>query len=488
MQLPISQLKLRIIFILLILFSINIGMTIGEPIVKTPEGDKEWVDPQEHTLSFIESFIRDNYIIEASDFYEDSVLITVYNYNNYNIVMQQVARLGDSFNITDNENITKMNIFIKELKVIKGNISANEGLNVIVDQRVKIQTKLIGHPIPLLSLALKERKFNNRTFVDRVFTPGSEISVNFSVKNDGKATLRNVHLKFNKSEIPFLFPEENIDKQLQELKANETEIINVRFRAPYVEGVRKNFTISAYVTGDDVFGREYKVTDSTYVIVKPFVEKIIEVKKSVPEKIYMGDIIYVTLNIKNNGFSDIKGVNLIEDIPEEFEPLDDMWNLTNFTLKKQENKLVLYKLKPKRPGIYTFPSSIIEWNGEVTYSGKIKQSTIINGPYVELRKIGKVEGDYINVSIIARNFGDMTAIVRLRELIPKSLPIVKPLVVRPGSSATFSYSINKANIIGLISDGKITLPPTRAAILDQYLFTNERYNQVATSNELVLNI
>ena len=501
--------KSRLIFIILIIFTIVpmiIGKVMGE--VKIPEGDIEWVDPQEHTLSLAEHFSRENYIIEATDFYEDSVLITVYdkisydkiydydvNNISYKIVWQQIAKMGDSWNMTDNENITRINFFIKDLKVIKGNISANEGLNVIVDQRVKIQTKLIGRPNPLLSIALKERKLNNRTFVNNVFTPDSEISVNFSVKNEGKATLRDVHLILNKSEIPFLFPDEHPDRQLTELKANDTNIINIRFRAPNVERLRKNYTISAYVTGTDAFGRRYNTTDFTYVVVKPFVEKIIEIKKMIPEKIYMGDLLYVTLSIKNNGFLDMAGVNLIEEIPAGLEPLDDMWNLSNFTLKKQETRLVLYKLRPKRPGIYKFPNSIVQWNDGkgnegIAYSGvnKSMNQSIINGPYVELKKAGKIEGDYINISITARNFGDMTAIVRLRELIPKGVPIAKSLIVRPSSSVTFSYSINKVNLTDIISDDKITLPPAKAAILDQYLFSNDRYNQIAISNELVLNL
>ena len=485
--------------LLLILVILTIGSTIltmetGNALGalgNIPEGDIEWVDPQEKTLGFAESFTRENFLIEASNFYENSVLITVYDNTKNEIIDRTIARKGDSWNVTDNANITRMNFEIKDLKEIIGNVSANEGLNVVVDQRVKIQTKLVGTPAPRLSIVPKERKFNNRTFVDRIFTPGSEISINFSIKNEGKATLRNVHLILdknkNKSEIEFLFPGESLDRELPALKANNTNVINIRFRAPYVEK-RRNFTISANVTGNDAFGRKYNATDSTYIIVRPFVEKVIEIQKFIPEKIYMGDFVYVALYIKNNDWKKISGVNLIEDIPVGFEPLDEMWNLTNFTLNGNENKLVMYKLRPKRPGIYNFPekSSIVQWAEGIEYNTK-SNKVIVSGPYVELKKSGIIEKDNIKINIDARNLGDRTAIVRFRDLIPNGT-IVKSLVIRPGNTVRFSYTINKSNLGNVISDGKVTLPRANALVLDQFLYTNDRYTQRITSNDLILNL
>lgn len=488
--------------IILVIF----GMVIFIDVVlgQIPDGNIEWADPQEKTLGLAERFTRDNFIIEASDFYDDTVLITVYDdaiydvcipYCTGKVVSRTIAKMGDSWNVTDRTNVTKMNIDIKDLKAIKGNLSAYQGLNVIVDSKVKIRTMLVGYPTPKLSIIPKERKSNNRTFVDRVFDISSEISINFSIKNEGKATLKGMHLVLNKSnvkDLPFLFSGDMLDRELSYLNANETKIITIRFRAPYVDK-RRNFTISGSVIGEDAFGRKYNVTDSTFIIVKPLVEKIIEVKKYVPVKMYMGDIAYVTLYINNNGWKDINGVNLIEDIPAGFERLDDMWNLSNFTLKGRESKLVTYKLRPKRPGIYIFPekSSIVEWrdNGiesEIEYNTK-PSKLIVNGPYVELKKTGTIKGDNIEIKIYAKNLGDMTAIVRLADLVPKDGAMRSSLVVRPGSTVTFLYNINRSNMADMIYDGNVRLPPATAIVLDQFLFSNERYTQKAVSNNLTIN-
>lgn len=504
MKLAIRSILTMSIVLIMLYVVILTNVVFGQ----IPDGDIELTDPQEKTLGLAERFTRDSFIIEASDFYEGAVVITVYDntvhddiindvcipYCTSNIVSKTIAKMGDSWNVTDRSNVTKMNIEIKDLKAIKGNLSAYEGLNVVVDSRVKIRTMLVGRPIPKLSIIPKERKSNNRTFVDRVFDIGSEISINFSIKNEGKATLRRMHLVLNKSDVkdlPFLVPGEMLDRELPDLKANETEIITIRFRAPYVEK-RRNFTISGSVIGEDAFGRKYNVTDSTFIIIKPYVENIIEVKKYVPAKMYMGDIAYVTLYINNNGWKDINGLNLIEDIPTGFESLDDMWNLSNFTLKAHENKLVMYKLRPKRPGIYIFPekSSMVEWNNsiesDVWYNTK-PNKLIVNGPYVELKKTGIIKGDNIEIKIYAKNLGDMTAIVRLTDLVPKNGAMRPSLVVRPGSTTTFLYNVNRSNVVDMISDGSVRFPPATAVILDQFLFSNERYTQKAISNNLTIN-
>lgn len=479
--------------------------------VSVPEGDIEWVDPQDKTLSLAENITRENFIIEATDFYESSAILTVYTYDNEE-VERIIVRKGDYFNIADKTNITIMNVTILDYIEKRGTLSAQEGLNITIDQRIKIRTRLVGQPVPRLSIMPWERKQNNRTFVDRIFVGGSEISINFSIKNDGKSTLRGIHLVLNKSDIMgvemgglgFLFSNEQLDRELPELKANETVTENIRFIAPTVTK-RKNFTISAKVVGEDAFGREYNTSDSTYVIVRPLVEKLVDIKKYIPEKMYMGDYLYVSVYIKNNGYGNISGMSLIEDIPTGFTPLDTFYynNLTNFTLRGNENKLVMYKLKPMRPGIFIFgnKSSILEWgkdgDEEVEYNNNAKR-LIVNGPYVEIRKTGFIDykgrnngskgSDKITVNIIARNSGDMTAIVKFRDAIPMNGVIAKTFVIRPSNTATYTYSIDKSNVTNITFNGKVTLPHVEAIVVDQFLYTNDRYTQHVVSNDLVLNL
>lgn len=493
-----------IISMLLICSSIFIEMVFAR--VNVPEGNIELVDPQEKTLGLAEHFTIDNFIIEASDFFENTTIITVYDASTVQsctpictgkVIQKTLGYLGETWNVTDDNNIPLMNIFIKDLKAVRGNIGAYEGFNVIVDQRVTIRTQMIGRPVPRLSILPFEKKTNNRTTIDRIFLPGSDVSINFSVRNDGKAILRNIHLVINSSDVitlPLLFPSEILNRELPELMPNETTIVNVRFRMPYVEK-RKNFVISASVIGKDVFGREYDATDSTYIVGRPFIEKFVEIKKYVPERIYIGDLVVVTLYVKNNGQTNISGVNLTEDIPAGFKPIDNAWNLTNFTLKGNENKLIIYRLKPEKPGVYIFPerSSMVEWKGDdggieggIEFNNK-SGTVVVSGPYVELKKSGVIKDGIIKVNIDAKNIGDRTAIVRMMDNIPGIGNITKTLIVRPSSLITYSYMIDK-NDLTISDSGKVTLSPVDAIVLDQFLFNNEKYIQKAKSNSIILDV
>lgn len=496
--LALTILMVNVLFNMIILA----GLAIGD----VPEGNIEWTDPQEKTLGLAEHFIRDNFIIEATDFNDNSTIITIYDGTSYQtcipfctgrVISKTLARMGDSFNVTDSSGILEMNVFVKDLKEIKGNVGAYEGGNVVVDERATIRTTVVGKPAPKLSILPLERKVNNRNFVDRIFTPGSEISINFSIKNEGKAVLKEMHLIINKRDIqdlPLLFPSDSLDRELPELKANESTVINFRFKAPSV--VKSgNFKISANVTGKDEFGREYNATDSTYIIVKPWIENLVEVKKYVSEKVYIGDIVYVTLYVNNNGSSNISNVNLVENIPRGFESMDNLSNITNFTLRGYENKKIIYRLKPERPGIYIFPegSSIVEWKGEngidggAVYNNKLSR-VIVSGPFVELKKSGVIEGNNIKIDIDAKNFGDRTSVVKIKDLVPGESSIYRSLVVHPSSSVRFSYTIDKNNVTNMINNGKVTFQPVVAIVYDQFLYDNERYTQKAVSNYMVLDM
>jgi uncharacterized repeat protein (TIGR01451 family) len=500
--------KTRVVILTLVLMlsSTCIGIVFG--LINVPEGNIELVDPQEKTLSLGEHFTRDNFVIEASDFFENMTVITVYDGTTDKscvqsctgrVIQKTIAKMGDSWNITDDNNIPLMNVNVKDLKEIRGNVGAYDGFNVVVDQRATIRTEMIGRPTPGLSIFPLERKVNNRTLIDRTFLPGSEVSINFSVRNNGKAVLKNVHLVINKSNISnlyLLFPEESLDKELPELKANESTIVNIRFVAPFTEK-RKNFTISARVVGDDVFGRVYNATDSMYIVARPSIEKLVEVKKFLPEKVYIGDLVYVTLYVKNNGDTNISDVSLKEIIPSGFEPLDNFSNISNFTLEGNENKLIVYKLKPEKPGIYTFPerSSVVEWKGNevnngidgIEYNNK-SEIVIVSGPYVELKKSGIIKNGGININIYAKNIGDRTAIVRLMDFVPGVGNTTKSLIVHPASLVTFSYMIDKNNVSNIIDKGKVTLLPVNAIVFDQFLYDNDRYIQRVSSNYLVLDV
>ncbi len=444
----------------------------------------EWTDPQEKTLRLTESFTREGMVIEASDFYENSALITVYDANK-NLITRNITRINDSFDVDDILNIT-----VIDLREATGNISASHGLNAIVDQWVKLQTRVAGKPVPMISIVPLEKQFNNRTIVSRTFTPGSEISINFSIRNEGKAVLKGLTLVIN-STLPLLSGEK-LNYELPELNAgNESDVITVRFKAPFAED-RKLFNISAEAKGNDVLGRDYIAVDSTYIEVRPQFDKRIDVRKYVSEKVYMGDVAVVSITIKNNLSQIIDNVSLTDSLPEGLEPVDT--NLSwNFSLGAYEQKTISYQLKPQKPGTYIFQpgSSLIEYQGTLGYNAK-PAKLIVSGAYVDLMKStnndAPVRGENISITVTAKNTGDSTAIVKLNDSVPEGYSlenksyrtVLNTMVLHPGDSASVSYMLNTT------AAGSFVLPPSKATVLDQYLYQDERYTQKASSNDLVI--
>ncbi len=455
-------------------------------------GDEiEWTDPQDRTLRLMESFQRDGFIIEASDFYNDTqigALITVYDLNHMPLV-SNIARINDSFNVSD-----KLNITIIDLQDRMGNISAGHGAGVTVDQWVKIRTRIPGIPVPEISIIPHAKTINNKSVITRVFVPGSDIWINFTIRNEGKAVLKRPFLKIN-STLP-LFSEEKLDYELIEIGAgNESEVITVHFKAPFT-GERKSFNISAEVRGSDIYGRAYSASDATYIEVVPGIDDRIEIKKYVSEKIYMGDLAVVSIIIKNNRSQSIKNVSLTDALPPGLEPLDT--NLTwNFNLTANEQKPIYYWIKPQKPGTYLFlpGNSRVEYQGYAGYDKKINK-LIVNGPYVVMTKsadtVDPVEGQKVIITLEVRNMGDATGIIKLEDPVPVnySLPggekqdrmIQHTLVLHPGNSSSLSYSLNATLA------GSYILPGAKAEIFDQFLYQDGRYKQNISSNDLVIEV
>jgi hypothetical protein len=467
----------KILILLVILYSC---------IVPVLADETEWVDPQEKTLRLKETVTRDGFIIEASDFYDNSSLITVYDAK-HNIITKNITRINDYIPVNDRLNITVIN-----LQEVSGNISAVHGLNVVVDQWVRIQTRVKGIPYPKLSITPKSIELNKKIIIRRTFIPGSEIPINFSVRNEGKGKLKNIILKINTS-LPAIYGDKLSYEILELGPGNESETFTVRFQAPSKEEL-KVFLIAAEARGFDVFGKVYNATDSIRIEVNPLIGKKIDLKKYVSEKIYMGDNGVVTLSVKNNLSQKIDNITLIDSLPAGLEPLDA--NLTwNLSLGPNELKTFSYKIKPQKPGTYYFApgSSVIEYKDELYYNPKLVKM-IVNGPYVELLKTvspdDPVMGDNITIRLDVKNIGDSNAIVQLKDSVPANnslssagfREVLNTLVIRPGKSQTFSYVVNTT------ISGSFVIPPAYAVIRDQFLYEDERYNQKISSNSLMLKI
>lgn len=516
----------KIVRCAIILMSIiSIGMLITPTAIAK---DEEWTDPQEDVLRLSESFVKDIFVIEATDFFDNSVLMTVYarndndnsiDYNNR--IDSNTMHLGDSWNVTYKN--STINILIKDFRDDKGSIGAYLGLNVTVDQWANVYTRVAGKPVPVVSIVPNERHMENRTIVQRVFTPGSEATINFTVKNVGKAKLKDLKLNINTT-LQLLYHEDKSYYELPTLETGDSTTTSVRFRVPDHYG---NFSIFAEVNGVDFLGRKYYDNDSIYIIVQPSIDKLV-LTKNIPEKNYMGDITYAILTIKNNDNNNIS-VDIVDKIPANFEIVhenksvmigekdDEVFLETvgrivswNIALEGNSEKVVVYKMRAKKPGIYQFGAACANVEEIGTKCSNIPNKAsngmlIVSGPYVELTKlVENVDSDDIRIKIRMDNKGDRTAIVRLVDYVPINYTLTntldrdanisinksdfnrivfKPIILRSQGSSSVNYILHRNNVNN-VSDYRLL--PAEATISDQFLYFEDRYVQKIISNELIV--
>lgn len=450
--------------------------------------DIEWADAQVKTLRFDESISREDYIIQATDFNNGSVIITVYRANK-SFVTRNISHKGDSLEVNNELNIT-----VLDIQEVRGTVGANRGLNVVVDSWAKIQTKLAGKPLPKISIFSYQGKINNRTIVNPSFRSSSEIWVDFLIKNDGKGILKNFTFNINTT-LP-LIEGERLNYDLYELKGgNESDMITVRFIAPFVDQ-KKKFSINAQVNGYDMFGKAYKATEQKNIEVVPYYSNtgILNIKKYVSEKVFLGDLAVISLYIENNSSKRISNITLTDSLPMGLEPMntDLKWNMT---LEPFQKRPISYQIRPAKPGNYFIlpGSSKIEYKDELYFNNKTIK-LIVTGPYVVITKSASsndvVKGENVLITIDAKNVGDSTAIVKLSDAAPfnYSLPgtlsenIFDTMILRPGRSASLTYKLNTT------SSGNFSLPQVKAKVTDQLLYEDDRYTQRITSNNLSIEV
>jgi hypothetical protein len=418
-----------------------------------------------------------------------------------------------------------INILIKDFRDDKGSIGAYLGLNVTVDQWANVYTRVAGKPVPVVSIVPNEKHIENRTIVQRVFTRGSEATINFTIKNVGKAKLKDLKLNINTT-LQLLNQEDKSYYELLTLEASNSTTVSVRFRVPDHYG---NFSISAEANGVDFLGRKYYDNDSIYIIVQPSIDKLV-LTKNVPEKIYMGDIAYAVLTVKNNDNNNVS-INIIDSIPAGFEITYENRSIVteekneemslsntggtvggivgrivswNITLDGNREKIIIYKMRPKKPGIYQFGAACMNMEEmEMKCSdipNKVSNGKLIaSGPYVEMTKlIESVEGNNVRIKIRMDNKGDRTAIVRLVDYVPRNYTFTtdmgtnksdfnrvmfKPVILRSQGSSSVNYMLHRNNVDNVTN---YLLPPAEAKVSDQFLYFEDRYVQKIVSNELTV--
>ncbi len=444
--------------IVLLCLSLLISLFFIEAALAVPSGDIEWGEPHVHLLHIGESVVRGDYVIEATDFFSNYALITIYD-KDWNRLASNVTCTGEYVEWNNS-----INVSLLEVHTSIGNTSR---LNVPVDQWIKIESRLVG--VPRLTIALQSEKY--------LHTAGEEISINVSIRNYGTGRLKNARLVLNTDLTPVNGDKTEYD--LYEIAADNTsednnlsKMINVRFKAP-ASIYNATYNITGVVTGEDLFGNLYRKEDTVHV--KVLGSHRVEAHKYVRERAYIGEKVYVTLSVLNNGTVSLKNLTLTDALPKPLHPPPNYSLRWSFDLPPGAHKSISYPCIAKSPGAYVLPPAVLNWEfNNINYTLQTERPRVVlSGPSVSVVKTANrtkiPPNGRVKISLVATNTGDQAAIVRIEDHIPESVKLVsgdlyRSLIVYQNETKRHTYTLE------LPANGTITLPPALTSTTDLLQF------------------
>ena len=235
-----------------------------------------------------------------------------------------------------------------------------------------------------------------------------------------------------------------------------------------------DFNITAKLTCLDIKGKKYESEGSKTIKVEKKWDLI--ASKSFSENCHMGELVYVSVIVRNKGICDINNIVLNDSIVSGMRLQEDTTLNKTFSLKAGETaeKVLKYTLVPETPGEFTFPTATATFtlpNGQSKEVSSNNSGTVkINGPNITVIKtVDKQQlntGDILNVTVMAQNTGNVNANVRVNDTLPPGAELIsgetsfKQILKSGGDSKNVTYTLQ------MNREGEIQLPACKASFYD----------------------
>jgi uncharacterized repeat protein (TIGR01451 family) len=473
-------------FALIGLFAVVFFLSLS--MIALAADDVEWVEKQSSAkLYWGDSVIVDNYVIKAEDFSGDSVFISI----------SKDGEKLKAFPLSEGMEV----VYNDKIKVCAKKVDPNYETVAKNGKEFKTKTK---NPFAELNISIRGEPSldleieTNKDAYDSKSAGDSEMHVSINIKNEGDAEAKDVVLTVDTAGMQLVNGKTKYTYS-RVLKDETLKPINLTLKTPAPER-DTDFNISAKTTCSDIKGTKYEFNDSKTIKVEK--EWGLAVSKSFSENYHMGDIIHVSVSVRNKGHTDINNIVLNDSIASGMHLQENTTLKKTLSLKageKAEN-VIQYKLIPESPGEFTLPVATATFtlsdgqNEEITSnnSGAVK----VSGPNISVTKtVDKQQlsvGDILNVTVKVQNTGNVNANVKVDDTLPPETKLVSgetnfKQVLKSGSdSKTITYSLQ------MNREGEIQLPACKASFydLDEYsgeISSDSPIVHVGTQNSLTGN-
>src|SRR5674476_2560 len=254
----------------------------------------------------------------------------------------------------------------------------------------------------------------NKDTYDSKSTGDSKIDVSINVKNNGDAEAKDIVLTTDTAGVELLKGKtEYINTRVLKDEALKPFNLTLKTPTPWEDA---DFNITAKLICLDIKGKKYEYEGSKTIKVDKKWDLI--ASKSFSENCHMGELVYVSVIVRNKGICDINNILLNDSIVSGMRLQEDTTLNKTLSLKAGETaeKVLKYTLIPETPGEFTFPTATANFtlpNGQSKEVSSNNSGTVkINGPNITVIKtVDKQQlntGDILNLTVMARNTGTVS--------------------------------------------------------------------------------
>ncbi len=295
---------------------------------------------------------------------------------------------------------------------------------------------------------------------------GDLFTTNITLKNKGDAVAKNVEVDLDTGSLQLRSDQTTAHHKYYRIEKGESQSFEVTLAVPEMLP-EQEYNLSLNEKFYDVKDLENRSTDSTLIKTSP---RIINIYKSVKDRMYLKDTSMVRIVVSNGGTFDIHNIHVNDSLNENFElrsntPLQ--WDIPS--LKPGEDWSTTYTVKPLEANLngFTIPTANASFPvGNKQYFVSSQTTTVVvNGPKIILTKTVNKQavniGDLVTVNINIKNVGDIGTRFEAVDPLPENVSLAGGVTSitnwsDPDTVLGFSYTIR------MNSAGKVELPATIA--------------------------
>jgi len=442
--------------LILCLFSV---MVIPATIASAEE--IQWESGGKTVLYQGENYTLEEYAVEVADFDKENRMVLLHLTKNGVFLSKAVLNATLDEYIYEDE--IKINVFNTTDDAISHAPTKWE------NPRIHIELSMKEKPCIYLGVTTDRTKYK---------PTDSGIRVTSKIVNNG-AAINDMNVYIDPDGLNVI--DGRTTKQV-DIPVNSSSTVTTRLRVPSL--LRKQtFDIPVTLSWVDLNGVARNLSRSTSITVLPIYD--LKVTKTAGDS-SMDLHVPVRIEVENTGIVNLT-IDLSDQLPPDFELVDDQDLKWHLDLKPQEKKCYSYFLKAQKPGEFPTDPATAQWSiqGENFSVTSNAPSIIIDGACIIITKTADSRevdiGDNVTVTLSAINTGNAPATVYVTDHLPAGTLLLDgnttlETILEKNQSCSTTY------VITMGSAGNIILPSPVVEIV------NDAYSRVQISKMVSINV